>query len=356
MNWDWEKLQDKRQRQFGPGPDLKNLGDEFKRITDFNFRVPGGPKVILLIVVLLWVASGIYIVEPAEVGVVQRFGAYNRTTGPGPHYHIPFPVESVQTPKVSELQKVEVGYKTVGHKEEGGYQYQSVPEEALVLTGDENIIDVQVIAQFQIGNPVEWLFRVQRPYETVKAATEAAIREVIGNNTIDSALTSGKLEIQNTTKELLQSILDRYNTGVTVVAVQLQDVHPPKEVMDAFKDVASAQEDKNRVINEAQAYQNDIMPKARGQAATMINDAQAYAEAVTRKAKGEAARFLAILAEYNKAKDVTRERMRIEAMEQIFANPDLEKVIISDDALKQTVPYLPLDRQGKVKTSDKGGK
>lgn len=356
MNWDWEKLQDKRQRQFGSGPDFKNLGDEFKRMTDFNFRIPGGPKLIALIVAVLWLASGIYIVEPGEVGVVKRFGAYDRTTGPGPHYHIPFPVESVLTPNVSEVQKVEVGYRTIGFKEGGGYQYKPVPEEALVLTGDENIIDVQVIVQFQVGDPVEWLFRVQQPKDTVKAATEAAIREVIGNKTIDTALTSGKLEIQNTTKELLQSILDRYNTGVNVVAVQLQDVHPPKDVMDAFKDVASAQEDKNRVINEAEAYRNDILPKARGQAAAVVNDAQAYSESVTRKAKGESARFLAVLAEYNKAKDITRERMFIETMEEIFSNPDLEKIIISDDALKQIVPYLPLDRQGRVKSGDKGGK
>jgi len=340
MNWDWEKLQDKRQERSMPGPDLKNLGDGLKRMG--NIRIPGGWKWIVAIIVILWLASGIYTVDPGEVGVVQRFGAYDRTTGPGPHYHIPFPVESVQTPNVSEIRKIEVGYKTLGQKADGNYQYKVIPEEALVLTGDENIIDVQVITQYQIGDPVEWLFRVQNPHETVKAATEAALREVIGNKTIDSALTTGKLEIQNTTKELLQSILDRYNTGITVVAVQLQDVHPPQDVVNAFKDVASAQEDKNREINEAEAYRNDLLPKARGQAAATINEAQAYAEMVTRKAKGEASRFLAVLGEYNKAKDVTRERMYIEAMESIFSNPKFEKVVISEDALKQSVPYLPL--------------
>ncbi|WP_243361250.1 FtsH protease activity modulator HflK [Fundidesulfovibrio terrae] len=356
MNWDWEKLQDKRQRQFGTGPDFKNLGDEFKRMTDFNFRIPGGPKVVAILVAVLWLASGIYIVEPGEVGVVKRFGAYDRTTGPGPHYHIPFPVESVQTPNISQIRNELIGFRSMGGKDSAAYQYKPVPEEALMLTGDDNIVDVQFVVQYQIGDPVEWLFRVQQPVTTVKAAAEAAMREVIGNKTIDTVLTTGKLEIQNTTKELLQSILDRYNSGVTVVAVQLQDVHAPKDVMEAFKDVASAMEDKNRVINEAEAYQNDILPKARGQAATMINDAQAYKESVVRKAKGEASRFLAVLAEYNKAKDVTRERIFIETMEEVFSNPDLEKIILSDDALKQAVPYLPLDRQGRVKTGDKGGK
>lgn len=356
MNWDWEKLQDKRQRQFGSGPDFKNLGDEFKKITDFNFRIPGGPKLVFILIGILWLASGIYIVEPNEVGVVQRFGAYDRTTGPGPHYHIPFPVESVLKPKVTDVQRDEIGFKTIGQLQNGTFQYKPIPEEGLMLTGDENIIDMQFIVQYQIGDPVEWLFRLQRPRETVKAAAEAAMREVIGNKTLDTALTTGKLEIQNTARELLQSTLDRYNSGVKVVAVQLQDVHAPKEVMDAFKDVASALEDKNRVINEADAYSNDILPKARGQAAAMVNDAQAYKESVTRKATGEAARFLSILAEYNKAKDITRERMLIEAMEDIFSNPELEKVILSEDALKQSVPFLPLDRQGRVKAGEKAVK
>jgi len=358
MNWDWEKLQEKRQRQFGQGPDLRNLGDDLKRMSNLNlnFSVPGGPKVIVILIAVLWLLSGIYIVDPDEVGVVRRFGAYDRTTGPGPHYHIPFPVESVLTPKVSQIQRVEMGFRTVGTKEGGGYQYRPVPEEALMLTGDENIIDVQFIVQYQIGNPVEWLFRIQRPVETVKAAAEAAIREVIGNNNIETALTTGKLEIQNTTKVLLQSVLDRYNCGVTVVAVQLQDVHPPKDVMEAFKDVASALEDKNRVVNEAEAYYNDIIPKARGQAASVINDAQAFKSATVLRAQGEASRFLAVLTEYNKAKDVTRERLFLETMEQVFSNPDMEKIVLSDEAMRQMIPYLPLDRTARPKAPEKGGK
>ena len=356
MNWDWEKLQDKRQRQFGSGPDFKNFGEEFKKFTDFNFRIPGGPKLIIVAVLLLWAASGIFIVQPDELGVVRRFGAYDRTTGPGPHYHIPFPVESVQRPKVTELKWAEIGFRGQGMKQINAAQLKLVPEEALMLTGDENIVDLQVAVQYQIGDPVEWLFRIEDPEGTVKAAAEAAIREVVGNKTIESVLTTGKLEIQNATKALLQSILDRYNTGVRVVAIQLQDVHPPKDVSDAFKDVASAMEDKNRVINEADAYANDILPKARGQAAVITNEAQAYRESVVRKARGEAARFLSVLTEYNKAKDITRERLFIEAMEEIFANPELEKVIITGDALKQAVPYLPLDHQGRVKAGGKEAK
>ena len=358
MNWDWEKLQEKRQRQFGPGPDFQSIGEDLKRLTNFNFRIPGGPKLIILLVAVLWLASGIYIVEPDEVGVIRRFGAYDRTTNPGPHYHIPFPVESVLTPKVFMNQRVEIGFKTTGTKDGVGFQYRPVPEEALMLTGDENIVDVQFIVQYQIGDPVEWLFRIKSPAETVKVAAEAAMREVIGNKDIDSALTTGKLEIQNVTKELLQSVLDRYNSGVKIIAVQLQDVHPPKDVMEAFKDVASALEDKNRLVNEADSYYNDIIPKARGLAASMLNDAQAYKESVVRKATGEASRFVSILTEYNKAKEVTRERLYLETMEQILANPDLEKVILSDEALRQSLPYLPLDRvnpgKGKPK-ADKGG-
>ena len=351
MNWDWEKLQEQRQRQSG-GPSGPNLGDiqnYFKR-----FRGPKAPgaKFVVLAVLILWALSGIYIVDPDEVGVVKRFGKYEYQTGPGPHYHLPYPIESALTPKVTQVRRVEVGYRSVGRSstfQQG--QIRIVPEESLMLTGDENIVDVQFIVQYQIKDAEAYLFNISEPEKSIKDAAEAAMREVIGSNKIDAALTTGKLEIQNETLDLIQKILDSYKAGIRVVTVQLQNVHPPNEVIDAFKDVASAREDKNRYINEADAYRNDIIPKTRGQAAVIINKAEAYKEAVVRKAQGESARFLDVLAEYNKAKDVTRARMRIETMERVLSDPNLEKVIISPEALKSSVPYLPL---GQVPAEGRG--
>ncbi|MHC1713955.1 MAG: FtsH protease activity modulator HflK [Solidesulfovibrio sp.] len=344
MNWDWEKLTEQKRRQGSPLPDPGRIGEDLgKKLSDLKGRLPGGPKIIILVLALLWIASGIYIVEPDEAGIVQRFGAYVYSTGPGPHYHIPFPVESVKTPKVSQVRRVEVGFHSSYTRDGMPLQNKPVPEESLMLTGDENIVDVQFIVQYQISSPVDYLFRVDHPDETLKSASEAAMREVMGNAKIDSVLTSGKLKVQTDTKVLLQSMLDRYNSGIDVVAVQLQDVHPPKEVVDAFKDVASAREDKIRFVNEADAYSNDILPKARGRAAAILNEATAYREQVIRRAKGGADRFSALRTEYEKAKDVTRQRLYIEGMESLLANPDLEKIIMSNEAARQAVPYLPLD-------------
>jgi membrane protease subunit HflK len=344
MNWDWDKLTEQKRRQGSSAPDPGRMGEELARkFSGLRGRWPGGPKIVILVLVVLWIASGIYVVEPDEAGIVQRFGAYVASTGPGPHYHLPFPIESVKTPKVSQVRRVEVGFRSAHARDGSTQQYTAVNEESLMLTGDENIVDVQFIVQYQIGNPVDYLFRVDRPDETVKSAAEAAMREVIGNSKIDSVLTSGKLKVQSETKALLQSMLDRYDCGIDVVAVQLQDVHPPKQVVDAFKDVASAREDKVRFVNEADAYANDIVPKARGRAATILNQAMAYKEQVIRRAKGGADRFSALRAEYDKAKDVTRERLYIEGMEAILANPALEKIIMSNEAARQAVPYIPLE-------------
>lgn len=344
MNWDWDKLTEQRRRQGSSAPDPGRMGEELaKKFSTLRGRWPGGPKLVVLALVLLWLASGIYVVEPDEAGVVQRFGAYIATTGPGPHYHLPFPVESVKTPKVSQVRRVEVGFRSAYSRDGGSLAYTPVNEESLMLTGDENIVDVQFIVQYQVGDPVAYLFHVDRPDETVKSAAEAAMREVIGNSKIDSVLTSGKVKVQTETKTLLQSMLTRYGCGIEVVAVQLQDVHPPKEVVDAFKDVASAREDKVRFVNEADAYANDIVPKARGRAAAILNQATAYKEQTIRRAKGGADRFSALRAEYEKAKDVTWERLYIEGMEGLLANPDLEKIIMSNEAARQAVPYIPLE-------------
>jgi len=273
------------------------------------------------IALLFWLLTGVYTVGPDEVGVVQRFGKYNRTVQSGLNYHMPFPIEIVKTPKVTEVKRIEVGFRTVGKN-----QYRTVERESLMLTGDENIVDAELIVQYKIKEPLNYLFNFVGPELTMREASEASLRTVVGRHNIDEALTSGKLMIQEETKELLQSILDKYKTGVQVVAVQLQDVSPPKQVIDAFKDVASAKEDKNRMINEAEGYRNDVIPKARGEAQAMIRKAEGFREARISRAEGDVAKFKAILKEYSKAKDVTRERLYLEAMEEIL--PGLEKYIV----------------------------
>ncbi|NCD24515.1 MAG: FtsH protease activity modulator HflK [Deltaproteobacteria bacterium] len=357
MNWDWEKLQEKRQRQSGPipGPDLGDLGEKVKQFKEIKFP---GWKIVVIATLVLWLGSGIYIVEPDEVGVVKRFGAYSRTTEAGPHYRLPFPIESVETPKVTKIQRLEVGFRGSAVSMAGsGGNMRLVPEESLMLTGDENIVDVQFIVQFLIDNAQDYLFNVANQEKTVKDAAEAAMREVIGYNKIDSALTTDKLVIQNDTRALLQRILDSYRSGIKVVAVQLQDVHPPKQVIDAFKDVASAKEDKSRFINEAEAYENDLIPRTRGEVAAITNEAKAYKESKIRQAQGESARFLSVLTEYRKAKDITTKRLYLETMEEILSRPGVEKVILSSDSSQRVLPYLPLDRleKGLGVTQPKGG-
>ena len=273
------------------------------------------------IALVIWLLLGLYSVGPDEVGVVQRFGKYNRVVGSGLNYHIPYPIETVKTPKVTEVKRIEIGFRTVGKN-----QYRTIEQESLMLTGDENIVDAELIVQYKIKDPIDYLFNFIGPELTLREASEASLRTVIGRHNIDEALTSGKLMIQEETKELLQIILDKYETGVIVVAVQLQDVSPPKQVIDAFKDVASAKEDKNRMINEAEGYRNDVIPKARGQAQAMIRESEGFRESRIKRAEGDVAKFKAIVKEYTKAKEVTKERLYLEAMEEIL--PGIDKYIV----------------------------
>lgn len=385
MNWDWDKLQEKRQQQQKQGWGSAGKGNWGRREEDHDepqgnddnqkkrggpsgpkkpsFSWPRFPKIEGVPglhwwiggALIVWVLSGIYIVQPDEAGVVLRFGRYVRTEAPGPHIHLPYPIEQVFKPKVSQVRQTAVGYRaqSVGGVFQQG-RVQAVDEESSMLTGDENIINVQFNIQYQIkpDGAVDYLFNVIRPDQVVKRAAEASMREVIGKNTLDSALTDGRVKIQNDVAELLQNILDRYQVGVQVVAVQMQDVQPPQEVRDAFKDVASAREDKQRSINEAEAYRRDILPKAQGQASEMVNKAEAYRETRVREAEGEAQRFLAVLAEYEKAKDVTKKRMMYEAFEDILSKPGMEKLVLPSDAGSNVLPLLPLDawkRQDSVK-------
>ena len=367
MNWDWEKLQEQRKRQRGgffpqrePQDDDRNAEDGRARRSNFdedrkpgfgqfgnkmgNMRMPGNKMLLLLVVgaILIWFLSGIYIVNPDQQGVVLRFGKYHRTVDSGPHYAWPMPIESVYKPHVTQVLRSEVGFRSVGQSrtfQQG--QVRSIPEEASMLTGDENIVNVQFSVQYKISDPVQYLFNVSDPPALVRNAAEAAMREVIGNSLIDSAITDGKLKIQSEATQLLQQVLNRYEAGIQIIAVQLQDVHPPQDVIDAFKDVASAREDKSRIINEAEAYRNELLPRARGQAAAIRNEAEAYAARRVQEAQGAATRFDALRVEYDKAPKVTQQRLYYETMEDILAGSG-EKVLMDGAAGGRVLPYMPL--------------
>jgi len=299
---------------------------------------------VVPIVLLLYAGSGIYIVAPDQRGVVLRFGRIVREAEPGPHYRLPWPFEEVFRPSVTQIRKEEVGFRTVVVGPPA--QYREVGDEALMLTGDENIVKLEFIVQYKVktdaAGTADFLFAVRNPEQTLRASAEAAMREVIGRNNIDDALTEDKERIQIAAQALLQTILDRYGAGIEVATVKLQDGDPPDQVADAFKDVISAQQDKERLINESLGYANDVVPKARGQAAQLLNEAEGFREAKVRDATGVAKRFEALHAAYVKAEDVTRRRLYLETMEEIL--PRVNKVILDDAAGKDVVPYLPLDQ------------
>ena len=295
------------------------VGDQEIEIPEFNFKIT--PVIIGAIV--LWLLTGIYIVGPDEVGVVRTFGEFTRVTQSGLNWKFPAPIETANTPKVTEVKRIEIGFRSLKNG-----QYRTVEKESLMLTGDENIVDAEMIVQYKIKDPVEYLFNIVLPELTVRQAAEASLRTVVGRNRIDETLTTGKFAIQEETKQQLQSILDKYESGIHIVAVQLQDVSPPKEVIGAFKDVASAKEDKNRMINQAEGYRNDVIPKARGEAEAMIRDAEGFRDSRIKRAEGDAAKFTTILKEYNKAKSITEKRLYLETMEKVL--PDIEKIIVPD--------------------------
>jgi membrane protease subunit HflK len=326
-----------------PDPIDEVLRQAKAQLSQVHFPLRGARSLILVLAVVILAWQGTFIVAPDEEGVVRRFGDVVRTAGPGPHLKIPF-LETVERPKVEKLHRIEVGFRT----DKQGRQ-QMLPKEALMLTGDENILGVEFIIQYKIKNAKDYLFRVDEIEETIHKAAEASMREVIGKSKIDEALTTGKAQIQQDTQDLLQRILDQYQAGVQIAAVQLQDVDPPEAVVAAFKDVASAKEDREKLINQAQGYRNDIIPKAKGEAAQMVNQAKGYSQARLTRAEGEADRFLKTLKEYSQAKDVISKRIYIETMEEIL--PSVDKIIIDGKAGDRMIPYLPLTRQPKVPAS-----
>jgi membrane protease subunit HflK len=293
---------------------------------------------IIGVVLVLWLLTGIYSVGPDEVGVVRTFGKVTRIVQSGLRYHLPIPIEQVDTPKVTEVKRSEVGFRHIGNQ-----QFRKVEHESLMLTGDENIVDAEMIVQYKIKEAEKYLFNFVGPELTIREVSESALRTVIGQHTIDEALTTGKFQIQEETQTLMQKILDKYETGILIVAVQLQSVAPPQQVEASFKDVASAKEDKNRKINEAQGYRNDVIPKARGEAQAMLREAEGFKEARIKRSEGDVAKFKAMLVEYRKAKDVTRKRLYLEAMEEIL--PGVKKYIIPSDKDGNLLNLLNLSGQ-----------
>ncbi len=341
MPMSWEYNDDDNGKGKKTPPDIEDL---VKKVFNRDGKggssgPPGGPLLVLAIVLIAWLATGFYIVGADEVGVVKRFGKAVYTTSPGPHWHLPKPIETVLRPKVTQVKRLEIGFRTISAGPPA--RYQMVPRESLMLTGDENIVNAQFIIQYRISDPVAYLFNINNQTATVRVATEAAMREIIGKNDIDTVLTTGKLSIQNDCEKLLQRILDSYRAGIQVVAIQLQDVHPPKQVIKSFQDVASAKENKIRMINEAESYSNEILPKARGRASQMINQAEAYKAERINQASGEANRFLANLKAYRAAPEITRKRMRLEMMEKVL--DDVDKIIIDPGVKRSLLPLLPLE-------------
>jgi|TARA_S200000501_G_scaffold155099_1_gene146257 membrane protease subunit HflK len=295
------------------------VGDQEVEIPEFNFKITP----VLIAILVIWLLTGIYVVGPDEVGVIRTFGEFTRVTQSGLNWKFPSPIETANTPKVTEVKRIEFGFRSLKNG-----QYRTVEKESLMLTGDENIVDAEMIVQYKIKDPVKYLFNIVEPELTVREASEASLRTVVGRNKIDETLTTGKFTIQEETKEQVQSILDKYESGIHIVAVQLQDVSPPKEVIGAFKDVASAKEDKNRMINQAEGYRNDVIPKARGEAEAMIRDAEGFKESRVKRAEGDATKFTTILKEYKKAKSITEKRLYLETMEKVL--PGIDKIIIPD--------------------------
>lgn len=299
-------------------------------------KAPSGIAVIVLAVVIAWLAyDSVYIIQPAERGVVLRFGKYVDTLQPGPSVRLPRPFEQVIRVDVDQIRTVEIGYRAEGR------QGVSVLGESLMLTQDENIVEVKLAVQYKVKSPDDYLFFDRNPDITMRDAAESAIREVIGKSKMDFILKEGRSDVAARTKDSLQTILDRYHTGLQVTSVNLQDAQAPEQVQEAFLDAIRAREDQDRLVNEAEAYANEVIPKARGEAARLVEDANAYKARVIASAEGEASRFLAILKEFQKAPDVTRERLYIESIEQVLQNSS--KVMVDVDKGSNMI-YLPLDK------------
>jgi membrane protease subunit HflK len=328
---------------------LRRSQDRLKNVLPGGNLGGKGFALIGLAALAIWGFSGFFRVNPDELGVVLRFGQYVRDAKPGLNYHLPYPIESVLTPKVTRVNRIDIGMRLVEDARRGNTM-RDVPEESLMLTGDENIVDVDfsVLWIIKPNGASDYLFNIQNPEGTVKAVAESAMREVVGRSDIQPILTGARQNVETAVHDLMQKTLDDYSAGIQISQVQMQKVDPPTQVIDSFRDVQAARADLERAQNEAQTYANRVIPEARGRVAQITQAAEAYREQTVAEAKGQTARFLKVLDEYKKAPDVTRERLYLETMERLFSGTD--KIILDSSVGSGTgvVPYLPLNELNRA--------
>jgi len=330
----------------GGGPQPPNLEeilrrgqDRFRRVLPGGWGTGRGVILVLLALVVIWLLSGIYFVQPDEEGIVLRFGAFNRKTTPGANYHLPYPIETVLTPSVTRVNTIEIGGPQAQTR---GFETGQEPQESRMLTGDENLLDVYFTVQYVVKDAPKFLFNIRNPDETVKAVAESAMREVIGRTPAIDAIVGGQDKIVKDTQDLLQKILDQYQSGVEITTVNLRRIDlPSQDVIAAFTDVQTAKTERDSKVIQARTYASNIVPRAKGDAAQIVQAAEAYRQQVVRQAEGDASRFLAVYQAYKQAPDVTAQRLYIETMENILKGAN--KVILDRAATQAGVlPYLPL--------------
>jgi membrane protease subunit HflK len=333
------------------GPRPPDLEDLLRRLQDrLQQWMPGGSfsgagiALVLLGIIAIWLMTGFYRVQSEEQGIVLRFGKYVEDTGPGLRYHLPYPIETVLLPKALRVSTLSIGMTLIDDPARRGRTMRDVPEESLMLTGDENIVDVDFTVLWRIkpNKASDFLFNIQSPEGTVKAVAESAMREVVGKSNIQPILTGARTSIETAVQELMQKTLDNYGSGILIQQVQMQKVDPPAQVIDSFRDVQAARADLERLQNEAQTYANRVVPDAKGRAAQILQVAEGYKQQAVAEAKGQSARFLKVYDEYKKAPDVTRQRIYLETMERVLGGS--EKLIYDGGPGAQgVVPYLPLN-------------
>jgi membrane protease subunit HflK len=323
---------DDPEERLDPEEELRQAREAFARRTRGVLRAARLLPVLALVALGLWLVSGVYVVDPGEQGVVRHFGREIGKSAPGLNYHLPAPFQSVDVVNVQAIRRLEVGFRTDRGR---------LPAESLMLTGDENIVDTQLIVQYRVRDPSLFLFRMRDPEGSLHQAAQVAIRSVVGNTSIEEVLTTGRAQAQEYAAGYMQTLMDQYESGLLITEVRLQVVDPPEQVKDAFNEVVRAREDRERQQNEAQAYMEDIVPKARGEAEQVVRSADAFRQERVLQAQGDVARFRAVLEEYRKGKDVTRERLYLETIERVLGK--VGKVVVDRGVGDRALPLLPLN-------------